>query len=228
LRRKVREDDMTDHDGIRDIAATDDALDPRDAAALLEQTTRRAKREFEIRTPLLMVLGAALVLVDYGGIWLSVRGQDPYVGPSGTTLVLLYSFVFAGIAVTAIVARRSINGIGGRSSRERQAQGIAFGTVWVLVYVFAGALDAAGAGPAIVYGIYPAAGPLIIVGSAAAGYEAAQEHWGWVALTLAVVALGALAAYSGPVNVWGVIGAGFSLLLLLRAASLIWTWRRHQ
>jgi hypothetical protein len=40
-----------------------------------------------------------------------------------------------------------------------------------------------------------------------------------------VVALAALAAYAGPANVWGVIGIGFSLLLLACAASLTWHWQ---
>lgn len=210
-----------------DTGTTDRALDPGEAYALLGQTQRQAHREFEVRTPLLMLVGAVLVLLAYGWIWLSVRGQDPYTGPSGTVVAELYVLLLAGIVVTAIVARRAISGIGGRSSRQRRAQAIAFGTVWVLVYVFAGALDAAGASPAIVYGIYPAAGPLIIVGSAAAGYEAAREQWGWSALTLAVVALAALAAFAGPIDVWGVIALGFSLLLIVGAAALVWSWRRN-
>lgn len=204
-----------------------EALDPRDAAALLERTTRRAQREFEIRTPLLLLVGAVLVLVDYGGIWLSVRGQDPYTGPSGTALVLLYTFVIAGIAVTALVARRSTAGIGGRAARQRTTQAVAFGAVWVIAYVFQGALNAAGAGPAIVYGIFPAVGPVVIVGSAAAGYGAARDESRWLALALAVVALAALAAYAGPVNVWGVVAVGWSLLLAGAAAFLAWDWRRH-
>lgn len=204
-----------------------DALDPRDAATLLDQTTRRARRELEPRTPLLLVVGALLALVTYGGMWLSVRGQVPYTGPSGNALLVLYAFLFAGVVVTGLVARRPISGVGGRSSQQRRAQAITFGTAWVLVYVFAGALDAAGAGPAIVYGIYPAAAPLIIVGSAAAGYEAALEHWRWAGLALAVAALGALAAYAGPSDVWGVIAIGFSLLLVVGAASVIRDWRRN-
>ena len=36
-----------------------------------------------------------------------------------------------------------------------------------------------------------------------------------------MAALGAVAAYTGPADVWGVIGLGFSLLLLARAASRI-------
>ena len=53
----------------------------------------------------------------------------------------------------------------------------------------------------------------------------APDQCGWSALALAVVALAALAAYAGPANVWGVIGIGFSLLLLACAASLTWHWQ---
>ena len=217
---------MNREDDAPETVATDEdaALDPRTAAALLEQTRRRAQRQLDIRPPLAMLLGAVLVLVDYGGIRLSVRGQDPYTGPSPTALVVVYAIVFVGIAVIALLFQRATSGISGRSSRQRRAAGIMFATIWVLNYVFAGALNVAGVSPAIAYGIYPAAAPLIIVGSAAAAYEAAQEHWGWSALALAVVALAALAAYAGPANVWGVIGLGFSILLLARAASLIWHW----
>jgi len=58
-------------------------FDPRAAAALLEQTTSRARRQFEFPSLLLMVVQAAALLAAYGAIWLSVRGQNPYSGPSG-------------------------------------------------------------------------------------------------------------------------------------------------
>ena len=139
---------------------------------------------------------------------------------------MLYAILFVGIAAVLVVRGRATSGISGRSSRQQRAAAIAFATIWVVVYVFAGALAYAGASAAIVYGIYPAAAPLIIVGGAAAAYEVAQEHWGWSALALAVVTLGAVAAYAGPANVWGVIGIGFSLLLATRAGSQIWSWQR--
>jgi hypothetical protein len=53
----------------------------------------------------------------------------------------------------------------------------------------------------------------------------AQDHWGWSAFALAVVALGVLAAFTGPANMWAVIGIGFFLLLLTRAASQTWDWQ---
>ena len=217
---------MNREDDAPETVATDEdaALDPRTAAALLEQTRKRAQRQLDRLPPSLVLLGALLVLVCYGDIWLSVRGQHPYTGPSGTALLVIYAIVAVGIVVRLAVRSRATSGIGGRSSRQQGAAGITFATIYVLVYVFDGALSVAGAGPAIVYGLYPAAAPLIIVGSAAAAYAVAREEWGWSALALAVVALAALAAFAGPADAWGVIGLGFSILLLARAASLIWHW----
>ncbi|HEY3765353.1 MAG TPA: hypothetical protein VGL44_09370, partial [Gaiellales bacterium] len=61
----------------------------------------------------------------------------------------------------------------------------------------------------------------IIVGSAAATHQAAHENWEWAAFAGAAVVLGAVAAYTGPVTVWAVIGIGLAVLLLARAASQI-------
>jgi hypothetical protein len=92
--------------------------------------------------------------------------------------------------------------------------------------VFQGALHHAGASRAIAYGIYPAAAPLIIVGSAAAAYEAAKENWEWSGFACAAVALACAGAFTGPETVWAVMGVGLAALLLARAASRIWLHSR--
>jgi hypothetical protein len=211
----------------RESATADEGgeLDPREAAALLEQTTRRAQRQLDIRPPLLMLIGAAVVLVAYGGVWLSVRGQHPYSGPSGTALAVLYTTLIVWVVVVAVLVQRATRGVGGRSSRQRGAAGAAFATIWAAVYVFQGALYHAGASHAIVYGIYPAAAPLIIVGSAAAAYATAEENWRVLGFAIAVVALAAVGAFAGPARVWGVIGIGLCVLLLGRTADQVWV--RH-
>jgi hypothetical protein len=214
---------MNGTDDIDQAAAADEGgLDPREAATLLDQTRRRAQRQFDIRPPLLMLTGAVAVLVAYGSVWLSVRGQHPYQGPTAAGLIGLYSTIAVCVVVVAVIFRRATTGVGGRSSRQRRAQGIAFGTIWASVYVFQGALHHAGASHAIAYGIYPAVAPLLIVGSAAAAYEVAQENFGLAGLAIAAVALAALGAYTGPVSVWGVMGVGLCVLLLSRAAVQVW------
>lgn len=208
-----------------DETATADAdgeLDASAAATLLEQTKRRAQRKFDLRPPLLMLIGAAVVLIAYGAVWLSVRGQHPYSGPSGTALAVLYTTLIVWVVVVATVFRRATSGVSGRSARQRRADGVAFATIWIAVYVFQGALYHAGASHAIVYGIYPAAAPLIILGSAAAAQAAARENSRMLGLALAVVALAAVGAFAGPGGVWGVIGIGLCALLLGSAAVQVW------
>ena len=57
-------------------------FDPRQAAALLDQTTQQARRQFEPYPPWMLVIRAVMVLAACGAIWLSVRGQHPYKGPT--------------------------------------------------------------------------------------------------------------------------------------------------
>lgn len=61
-------------------AGSDGGFDPRRAAALLDQATQQARRQFTPLTPLLFTFRAVVVLVVFGGFWLSVRGQRPYTG----------------------------------------------------------------------------------------------------------------------------------------------------
>lgn len=66
--------------GTHDIDGTttaddSDGLDPREAARLLDQAKRGARREFDLRRPLVTVTGGFVVLVGYGALWLSVAGS---------------------------------------------------------------------------------------------------------------------------------------------------------
>jgi hypothetical protein len=191
-------------------------LDPRAAAALLAQTRHEAERQFDMRPPLLTLAAAVTVLVAYGAVWLSVRHQHPYSGPTGTALAVLYGTLAVWIVLVVTVLRRALSG---RSSRQRRLEGITFAAIWICVYVFQGALYHTDHSHAIAYGVYPAVAPLLLVGAAAAGYQAAREQWAEAGFAAAAVALGALAAFAGPRAVWGVIGVGFCALLLVNAAA---------
>jgi hypothetical protein len=197
-------------------------LDPREAAALLGQTTRQAEHQFDLRPPLLMLAAAVTVLVAYGAVWLSVRDQHPYSGPSGTALAVLYGTLAVWVALNVMILGRALSG---RSSRQRRLEGITFAAIWICVYVFQGALHHADPNPAIAYGVYPAVAPLIIVGSAAAGYEAARENRASAGFAVAAVVLGAVASFAGPAGVWGVVGVGLCVLLLVGTAAQLWQRR---
>lgn len=190
----------------------DAALDPRDAAALLEASARDAERQFDLRPTILMFAAAVTVLVGYGAVWISVRHQHPYSGPTGHGLAVLYGVLALWIVLNVVLLGRALRG---RRSQERRLEAIVFAAVWICVYVFQGALHHVDPNPAIAYGIWPAVAPLLVVGAAAAGYEIARGRRFTAALGVAVVALAAIGAFAGPVTVWGVMGVGLCGLCLV-------------
>jgi hypothetical protein len=203
----------------------DDELDPREAAALLAQTRRQAERQFELQRPIVTLVAAVTVLVAYGAVWLSVRHQHPYSGPTAAGLGVLYGVLALWIVFLVAVTHRARRGVSGRSSQQRRIEGVVFGSIWICVYVFQGALHHTNPTHTIAYGVYPAVAPLIVVGAAAAGYEAARGNLSRAGFAAAAVALGAFAAFAGPAGVWGVVGVGLSVLLLIATARQIWLRR---
>jgi hypothetical protein len=107
-------------------------------------------------------------------------------------------------------------------SREDAIRGLAIGVPWIAVYVFDGALKANGFGPAIVYGVFDAAAPWLVVGAAFAALAAGREQWGEMAQGLTVLVIGTAAAFFGPAGSWGVLAvAGFVGLLVLGVSQYI-------
>lgn len=221
--RPPREPDPWEAGAATEPIEEDGDLDPRDAAALLEQTTREAEHEFDMRPPLLTLAAAVTVLVAYGAVWLSVRDQRPYSGPTGTALGVMYGTLAVWVVLNVIVLGRALSG---RASRQRRIEGLVFAAVWICVYVFQGAIHHVDPNPEIAYGIYPAVAPLIVVGAAAAGYEAAREKLVEAGFAVAAVVLGACAAFAGPAGVWGVTGIGLCALLVAGGAAQLWQRRR--
>ena len=82
-------------------------FDPQQAAALLDQTTRRARRKLEPAQPWLLAIRAVAVLVALGAIWLSVRGQHPYQGPTAAVIPIVIAFVMLNFAATVAVRERA-------------------------------------------------------------------------------------------------------------------------
>jgi hypothetical protein len=200
-----------------------DELAPEEAARLLEQSQTHAERALDLRPPLLTLAAAVVMLVCYGAVWLSVRSQDPYRGPSGTALAVLYGTLLAWIVLVVLTLGRRMRGVGGRTAARRRVEGLTFASIWIAVYVFQGALLHAGASHGIVYGIWPAAAPLIVVGGAAAAYSVGREQS--PVLGALAVALGSGAAFAGPAGVWGVIAVGGCALLVVYAATRLWQRR---
>jgi hypothetical protein len=200
-------------------------FDPRQAAALLDQTTQQTRRRLEPAQPWLLVLRALGVLAVCGAVWLTVRGQHPYKGPTAAVLPVLVAFVVLNFVATVTVARHATAGVSGRS-RLRPAEITVMTVAWIAVFVVMGALAGAGVSRAYVYGQYPVTVPLIVAGLAWAGIMAARAQWRACGTGLAVAAVGAAGAFAGPAGAWAVAGVGLCAVLLGSAAVI--TWRQHR
>jgi hypothetical protein len=194
-------------------------LDPRQAAALLEQTRLRARRQLEPYPPWLLVIRAVMVLAACGTVWLSVRGQHPYQRPTNTALFVLFGFVVLNFVATIGIARRATTGVRGRS-RLRRGEIAVMAFVWVGVFVVMGALAGAGVSNAIVYGLYPVTVPLMAAGLAWAVIMAARAHWRAFGTAIAVAVVGTVGLFAGSAGAWAVAGVGLCVVLLGTAVAI--------
>lgn len=186
----------------------DDRLDPREAARLLAETERQARRQFSLSPPWVSAFMGAVILAGYIVLWLSTRGQHPYKGPSLGAIALIYSAVAVAIAMSVTVYRRATAGVSGPSVRQRQVEGIAILVSYLGSPLIQGALHHDHASNALVYGVIPAAVPLIIVGTTVLGIAASKADWAQFGAVLAVVIGGFVAVFVGPSDAWLAAGIG--------------------
>jgi hypothetical protein len=188
-------------------------LEPRAAAALLEETKLRAQRQFDVWPPYLLLIGAAIFLLAFGAAWLSVRGQHPYVGPSGGALAVMYGGIIVWIVAVVLVVQRATNGISGRSAKGRTYRA-GYLVVIIAYSLFQGALYHAGASHAIVYGIFPASAPWLFAGTVFLTFGAIREEGRAMVLGIILIAIGIGGAFAGPVAAWLVSGIGIGGVLV--------------
>jgi hypothetical protein len=205
-------------------AGEDGGLDPREAATLLEQTRLQARRQFEPAPPWLLATRAVMVLVTCGVVWLSVRGQHPYQGPTAAVVPLVFTFVAVNLGATLVVAKRATSGVSGRSRLSR-AEIIVMAVAWVAAFVVMGVLAGAGVSREIVYGLCLTTVPFMVVGLAWAAIMAARGNWRSCGTGLAVAVVGALGAFSGPAGAWAVLGVGLFVVFVGNGAATAWRQR---
>jgi hypothetical protein len=197
-----------------------DELDPREAAHLLAETGREAQRQFNLSPPWITAVMGAVILVAYGALWLSTHGQHPYKGPSLGVVALVYAAVAIAIAASVKLYRRATAGVSGPSVTQQQFEGVAILVSFVLGSpVLQGAMKHYHASDAIVYGVIPAAAPLIIVGTTVLGIAASKADWPQFGAALAVVITGVVAAFVGPSGAW--LAAGIGLFIAMACYATI-------
>jgi hypothetical protein len=192
---------------------------PRQAAAMLGETTQQARRQLEPSPPWFLVLRGVGALVVYGGIWLSVLGQHPYRYPTAAAVPGAVAFGVANLIAVVVIARRATAGITGRS-RLRPAEFVIAAALWIGVFAVMGVLVGTGVGDSVTYGLYPACVPPIVAGLAWAGIMASRASWRACGTGIAVAIAGAVALAAGPAGAWLVVGVGLCVVLLGTAAVI--------
>ena len=201
-------------------------LDPGEAAKILEQTKRQARRQFDPRSVLAAVVGAGVFLFGYGAVWWSMRDQHVYSGPAGWSLAVLYGLIAVSAIVGGVALSRANAGVSGRARRQRQAQAAAVAAAGVGAWVIEGALRYRGVSLEIVYGVYGPTVPLVALAAAAAGINAMRESWLQLGLCIAIIAVASVSTFFGPLGAWGLTGLGCCLAMLAYAAALVVQQRR--
>lgn len=207
-------------------AATDGGgFDPRQAAAALDQASWRARRSFALTPPALWAFRSLVAIVGCGSVWLSVRRQHPYTGPTAPYVAIAFVPVVINIIWSSIALKRAGTGVSGPVQRATRIWlGIMLG-VWIVAYAIAAPLFHAAEGNSA-WGWYPANAPFIIVGLVGAVGAVVLRGWPMAGICLTIALIAAAAGFGGPAGSWLIVGIGIGAMMLIGAAYTARAQRR--
>jgi hypothetical protein len=210
-----------------DTTAADNGgtFDAQHAAALLDQTTRQARRQFEPAQPWLLIIRGVVVLAVLGAVWLNTKGQHPYQHPTAAVIPLVITFGVLNLIATLTVRMRATTGVSGKTPL-RPVEIAILAVIWIAAYVALGVMAGEGVRDSFVFGLYPVSVPLIAPGLAWAVITATRADWVNCATGIGVTVTGTIALFAGPAGAWAVAGIGLCATLLGHAAVVIWQQRR--
>jgi hypothetical protein len=201
------------------------SFSPEQAAALLTQTTQQTRRRLEPAQPWLLVIRAVGVLAVGYVAWLSVRGQHPYKGPTGSAIPVLITFGVVNVIATTTVRKHATAGVSGRS-RLHPVEITILAAAWLIPCLVMVPLVIDRVSDSFVFGVYLTSVPLVAAGLAWAAITARRAQWHECVAGLAVAVVGAVDAVTGPVGTWLSMGIGLCAALL--GGAIIIVWQQHR
>src|SRR5581483_1415033 len=214
---------MSTHIGPSSGTPEESRMEPREAARLLAHTQADARRALDFRAPWVSLVAAVVALVAFGIVWLNVRHQHPFTGPSLALLAVFYVLIALRIATVIYAYARARTGVSGRSVEvQREEAVVMIGVLLVCYLVLIAIANNSGPHDAGFYWSLFLNGNLIATAAVWAGRCAFHKRWHEVALTVPVALIAALAAIAGPRGMWLVNGVGLRVLLLVMAVRDNW------
>lgn len=201
-------------------------MEPGDAARLLAQTQADTRRALDFRAPWVSLVAAMVALAGFGIVWLNVRDQHPFTGPSPASLLFFYALIALRIATVIYAYARARTGVSGHSVKVQREEAVVLSGVLLVCYLALIAIASSAHHSAGFYWSLFLNGTLIALAAVWAGRSAIHRSWRQVALTAAVALIAVVAAIAGPRGMWLVNGVGLGVLLLAEAAIGAWQRRR--
>ena len=207
---------------MEDGADEETGMDLQQASAIMQEAQDRARRALVVKRPVLLAVWGAAWIVSDGVIWLSVRGQRPYNGPTPAALLTLTMVIAAATVFAVIYIGRAGSGVGGLSVLQRRILLLSYLGGYVALFTLEAAIDHAGASRAVL-AVYGAAAPILLVALIVAAGAAVFLDWSLLSLGLWLLAVAAGSGFAGPVTVWAVSAlAGGGALLVMAVIRLRW------
>jgi hypothetical protein len=210
---------MSEEAGTRNVpeSAAGVGMDAQGAAVIMQQARERAGSELRVRRPLLFVTWGLVLLIGYGAMWLSVRGQHPFHGPAWQTLLLSFLLLLIALVVTAQIVDWAASGVGGRSEVQRGIFALAVVAGYAALLIEKTAMASAGASRPV-QAVLGATAPMLAAGLVFVATSAVAARLNWARLTLGLwlLAVAAGGAWGGPVTTFAVcaLAGGGGVLLM--------------
>jgi hypothetical protein len=199
------------------------AMDARSAAAIMRDADEHVRKELTPNGPVIFAGWALVFLLGNGIIWLTVRGQRPYLGPPGWTVGLVAVLAVIFLASYAAILNRAARGVGGATARSRRIVYLSVAAGVVTVFVIEGALRSSGASITTT-SLIGASGPILVYGLVCAGSAVAWRQRDMFALGLWLIAVAVGSVFAGAPAAWGIDAlapaAGILIALAVRRGRL--------
>lgn len=202
---------------MKDGAGTDQpvSMDAADAAAIMRETRDLAMRRLRPdHRAAFTVWGLAWLFGD-GAMWLIVRGQHPYHGPSPAAYAAVL-LIGSLAALASVETNRAESGVGGLSAVRRRLFLVSAFLGYAGVFALEGALAHAGADRPVL-GVFEAAAPILVTGLLYLARSAAIQDWSMTGLGLWLLIVGAASGFAGPETVWAICALAVGPAFLLAA-----------
>jgi hypothetical protein len=187
----------------------------------VEDARARARRELVICAPLVYAAWGLTVLLGYGAMWLSVRGQHPYTGPSGGSIAVLVGLAAVAVAAVVVMISKTVAGIDGRSARDRSIILRTYATGYLILLCVQVAIKSSVSSRT--FAVVAFAGPLLLAGLTYVLASALRLDRTAFALGAWLVIVGVSCAWQAPAAVLAtcaLAGGGAFLLMAVIKTGL--------